>query len=300
MSRNSVFQTITDSIVAQLETGVRPWSKPWVEGVGLDGYPRNIKGRAYRGANVFWLQMVAQSRGYDSPYWLTFNQAKEAGGSVRKGEKGTVVFFWKFDKKQDAVTGEIKQSVMVKTYIVFNLAQVEGVAAPHVVPRTEAERIEDAEALAVATGARIGWGGNRAFYSPAFDSVQMPLREAFKSPDVLYGTLFHEIGHWTGHTSRLARDFTGRFGTEAYAFEELVAELTAAFVCGAQGFGSPERRDHAAYIQSWLKVLKADPRAFITAASKAQAAADFILAFADAEGECEPETVPAEALALAA
>lgn len=295
MTNTDVFQQITDSIVSQLETGVRPWAKPWREGVGFEGYPRNLNGRPYRGANVFWLQMRADSHGYTAPVWATFNQVKAAGGSVRKGEKGTLVFFWKFDKKRDEKTGELKNTVMVRTYVVFNVAgQCEGVTVPEQRAKPMAERVADAEALATATGARIGWGGNKAFYSPAFDSVQMPPREAFKSADGLYGTLFHELGHWTGHDSRLKRDFTGRFGSEAYAFEELVAELTAAYVCGASGFYAAPREDHAAYLASWLKVLKGDKRAFITAASQAQKAADFILAFgatAEDDLEAEPEAI---------
>ena len=289
---NSVFQQITNSIVAQLETGVRPWAKPWREGVGFSDFPRNLSGRAYRGANVFWLQMRAEAMGYAEPVWLTFNQAKAAGGSVKKGEKGTAVFFWKFDKKTDPKTGELKSTCMVRTYVVFNVAQVEGVTIPERRAVPMAERVASAEALLEATEARVSWGGNKAFYAPSFDSVQMPPREAFKSADALYGTLFHELGHWTGHASRLDRNLANRFGSEAYAFEELVAELTAAYVCGSAGFYAAPREDHAAYIASWLKVLKADPRAFITAASQAQKAADFLLAFADsAEAELEPEDV---------
>lgn len=308
---NAVFQQITDAIVAQLEAGTRPWAKPWREGAGFDNWPRNYRGTAYRGANVFWLQLVADSRGYAEPVWLTYNQALEAANpghkaadlkrskgakcGVMAGEKATPVFFWNFEKKRDPQTGELKQVCWVKTYYVFNIAQCdpENVKAPERKLPTMAERVAGAEALADATGAKIGWGGNKAFYSPHFDTVQMPPREAFKSADALYGTLFHELGHWTGHESRLSRDLKrGRFGDEAYAFEELIAELTAAYVCGSQGFAAPAREDHAAYIASWLRVLKSDPRAFISAASKAQKAADFLLAFGDsAEGECEPEDV---------
>jgi antirestriction protein ArdC len=145
--------------------------------------------------------------------------------------------------------------------------------------------------MADATGAKITWSGARAFYSPTFDSVQMPARESFKSADGLYGTLFHELGHWTGHESRLARTYGRRFGDDAYAFEELVAELTAAFVCGSQGFAAPAREDHASYIASWLRTLQRDPRAFMTAASAAQKAADLIIKPAAAETESEPADI---------
>lgn len=292
--KNDVFQQITDSIIAQMEDGVLPWTQPWREGasaVGSATMPHNIRGRPYRGANAFWLDLIGKSRGYARPVWLTFNQAKEAGGSVRKGEKGTPVFFWKFDKKLNTVTQKFEQTVFVKGYTVFNLDQCEGVACPEPRARPLQERVEAAEALAAATGAQITYTGARAFYSPHFDSVQMPERGSFKSADGLYGTLFHELGHWTGHESRLAREFGRRFGDQAYAFEELVAELTAAFICGSQGFTAPARPDHASYIANWLKVLKGDPRAFITAASAAQKAADFILATQSAEDELEPAEV---------
>jgi antirestriction protein ArdC len=294
MSRD-LFQEITDLITAQLDNGVMPWVKPWREGaaaVGSATMPHNVKGRPYRGANAFWLDLIGTSKGYAQPVWLTFNQAREMGGSVRKGEKGTAVFFWKFDKKPDpANPGKLKDSVMVRQYIVFNLDQCEGLTVAEPKARTLQERVEAAEALAEATGAVISYGGARAFYSPHFDSVQMPDRGSFKSADGLYGTLFHELGHWTGHDSRLKRDFKGRFGSEAYAFEELVAELTAAFICGSQGFTALARPDHASYIDSWLKVLKGDKRAFITAASQAQKAADFILASQAAADESEPDEV---------
>ena len=293
--KNDVFTEITNAITAQLENGVLPWTQPWREGASATGsatMPHNIRGRPYRGANAFWLDLIGKSKGYGRPVWLTFNQAKDAGGSVKKGEKGTPVFFWKFDKKPDpANPGKLKETVFVKGYTVFNLDQCEGVACPEPRARPLAERVDAAEALANATGAAIQWGGARAFYSPHFDSVQMPERGSFKSADGLYGTLFHELGHWTGHDSRLKREFGRRFGDEAYAFEELVAELTAAFICGSQGFTAPARPDHASYLASWLKVLKGDPRAFITAASAAQKAADFILATQTAEDELEPEAL---------
>lgn len=285
-----LFQEITDRITAQLATGVRPWAQPWKAGATLQTVelPHNIAGRQYRGANAFWLLMAQQAHGYARPLWLTFKQALDHGGNVRKGEKGTAVFFWKFDAREDKDTGEIKRSVMVRQYTVFNIAQCDNLEIPALQPTKPLfERIEAAEALAAGTGAVIHFGGARAFYSPTRDEVHMPAREAFRSADGLYSTLFHELGHWTGHSSRLAREYGKRFGDEAYAFEELVAELTAAFVCGSQGFASVEREDHAAYLGSWLKVLKQDSRAFITAAAHAQRAADLILknTFGEETGE---------------
>lgn len=294
-----IFQQITDRIAAQIEQGVRPWAKPWSDkrqAVALD-LPHNIAGRPYRGANVFWLWSQAQVMGYESPLWLTFNQAKERGGSVRKGEKGTPVFFWKFDSVEDKETGEKKRRVMVKSYTVFNIAQCDGVTVPErkaAPPATEPERIAAAEAMIAETGAIIAHGGNRAFYMPAFDRIQLPERDQFRDADSYYSTAFHELGHWTGHESRLNRNLSGRFGDPRYAFEELVAELTAAFVCASQGFASIERPDHAAYLANWLQALKDDPRAFITAAGQAQKAADLILGNVEAKAEGEAEPAAAE------
>lgn len=288
-----IFQEITDRIAAQLEQGVRPWAKPWTDKAGAFAVdlPHNIDRRPYRGANVFWLWMIGQERGYESPMWMTFNQAKARGGAVRKGEKGTRVFFWKFDKVKDKETGEDKNRVMVKSYTVFNIAQCDDVKLPAraaAVATTEPERIEAADELVETTGATICHGGNQAFYAPSLDRVQMPDRDAFMTVDGYYSTLFHELGHWTGHESRLAREYGKRFGDGAYAFEELVAELTSAFVCASQGFASIERPDHAQYIGHWLKTLKGDPRAFITAAGAAQKAADLILGKAREAEEAEP------------
>lgn len=289
MKTDELFQTIADRIRTQLEAGVRPWSQPWSAGHDARDYslPHNLSGRPYRGANSFWLAMAQHARGYTSPVWLTFNQAKKAGGNVKKGEHGTPVFFWKFDVKPDPKTKEPKKVVWAKGYTVFNLDQCEGVKAPQRKARTQADRVHEAEALMAATGARIQFGGDKAFFMPSLDIVQLPVREAFKAPEFFYSTAFHELGHWTGHESRLKREFGKRFGDEAYAAEELVAELTAAFVMGHLGLANPERTDHAAYIAHWIKILRDDPRAFITAAGKAQAAADLILKSQEAEADLE-------------
>lgn len=207
-----------------------------------------------------------------------------------KGEKGTPVFFWKFTTYEDEKTGEKKQSVTVRTYYVFNIAQCEGVKTPKApVPRTEPERIAAAEALLAATGANVQFGGSQAYYAPGPDVVVLPPRAAFKSVDGFYSTAFHEVGHWTGHPSRLNREFGKRFGDDAYAFEELVAELTTALVCASEGFVNEDRPDHAAYLKHWLGILKGDNRAFITAAGAAQKAADFILSAAVAAEDGEAE-----------
>jgi antirestriction protein ArdC len=280
MKTDELFQEITDRLLAQMEAGVRPWCKPWSAAkAGFEPtLPHNIAGRSYRGANVFWLMMVADAKGYESPVWLTFNQAVDAGGSVRKGEKGTAVYFWNFQKRENKETGKVEQVVWAKAYTVFNIAQCDGVKMPEAqAPRAHAEVIQSAEDMIAATDATIRHGGDVACYVPSLDIVRLPAREAFAAIDGYYATAFHELGHWTGAKHRLDRQFGKRFGDDAYAFEELVAELTAAFVTGALGLANPAREDHAAYLANWIKVLKDDKRAFITAAGKAQAAADFIL-----------------------
>lgn len=299
MTKPNIFQQITDRIVAQLEAGVRPWSKPWTSAQVSGGLPVNAEGRPYRGANVFNLWMEAAEKGYNSPIWLTFNKAKELGGSVRKGEKGAQVFFWLFEKKADPETGEMKDRVTYRVYTVFNLDQTDEVKLPKkmqiaVEPKADPERIADAEAVIKATGATVRYGGCSAHYVPSQDFVAMPVAADFNSIDDYYSTHFHELGHWTGHATRLDRKFGKRFGDDTYAAEELVAELTAAFICATVGIASVERDDHAAYIGHWLKVLKDDPRAFSEAASKAQKAADFILNVGRAEAEPEPEVIESD------
>lgn len=291
-AKRDVFAEISSLIAAQLEQGVRPWAKPWKDGMSpnVDTPHNAISGKAYRGANVWYLMALQNAHGYETAAWLTFNQAKDRGGSVRKGEKGTLIFFWHFGTKIDKETGVESKSVTVRTYSVFNIAQTEGVKMPDrkaQVELTPAERNAKAEAMIVSTGAKVRHGGDRAYYSPSQDFIGLPIAEAFKSPDDYYGTAFHELGHWTGHESRLNRQFGTRFGDDAYAFEELVAELTAAFVCGANGFASVAREDHSAYIGSWLRRIKDDPKAFIKASSEAQKAADLIMANAaeDSEGK---------------
>lgn len=289
MSKNDTFKEISDLIAAQLEQGVTPWIKPWKAGMSPDTFmPHNATtGKNYRGANVMYLMAVQSVKNYESAAWLTFNQANKLKGHIKKGERGTPVFYWHFGTEIDKVTGEEKTTVRARSYTVFNIAQTEGVELPERKTQilTPAERNAKAESLIAATGAKIRHGGDSAFYMPSFDQIQMPVAEAFKSIEDYYSTLFHELGHWTGHESRLDRKFGAKFGDSAYAFEELVAELTSAFVCGANGFTATVREDHAQYIAGWIKKLREEPRAFIDAAGKAQKAADFIMAEASEESE---------------
>tara|TARA_R110000868_G_scaffold140583_1_gene356353 strand:+ start:16908 stop:17774 length:867 start_codon:yes stop_codon:yes gene_type:complete len=277
MKTDELFAQITDALLVKIEAGVLPWHKPWTAETAL---PHNLSGRTYRGANSFWLSLLQDAKGYSQPVWLTFNQAKAAGGVVKKGEKGTAVFFWSFTDKKNEATGKVEKLVWAKAYTVFNLDQCEGVehkAANPLARPTIFERNVAADDLIAATGAVIKHGGDRACYVPSTDVICLPHKESFSQSDSYYSTAFHEIAHWTGSEKRLKRTFGKRFGDEAYAVEELVAELTASFVCAALGFDNPARDDHAAYLQGWIKVLKNDKKAFITAAGKAQKAADLIL-----------------------
>jgi antirestriction protein ArdC len=285
--RKDVYAEVTARIVAQLENGVRPWHQPWQAGHPAGSVSRPLRHNAvpYRGVNVIVLWLTAVERGYASPFWLTFNQAKELGGMVRKGEKGTtVVYANAFEKTTtDEATGEqTKERIpFLKAYTVFNAEQVEGLPAhfytPPAEPKERAERLGDADAFFAYTQAETRHGGTRAYYSPADDYIQLPDFDRFVTRESYYATRAHESIHWTKHPIRLARDLGGkRFGDEGYAVEELVAELGAAFVCADLGIAPEVMPEHAAYLGSWLKVLKADSRAIFTAAGHAEKAAEFL------------------------
>ena len=284
-SRADIYQRITERIAAAIEAGAGEWRMPWHPGV--DGtapvFPVNAAtGRPYRGVNVLALWAAAQAEGYPSAMWATYRQWAELGAQVRKDERSSPVVFWKISDKEeqeDADEGaeDGRQSrVFARGYSVFNAAQVDGYTSPALPALPEAERIGHAEPFFAAIGADIRNGGSRACYIPSLDQVKMPSFEAFRDPVAYYATLAHEATHWTGHAKRCARDLRGRFGEEAYAAEELIAELGAAFVCADLTLTPEPRPDHAAYVASWLKVLRSDKRAIFTAAAKAQQAADLM------------------------
>jgi len=287
-TRPDVYQTVTDAIVARIESGnVAPWHQPWKAGhaAGPTCRPLRHNGQPYSGINVLVLWMSAEARGYTSPLWLTFKQAIELGGHVRKGEKSTTVVYASTFKKTetgDDGTKKDRSIPFLKTYAVFNAEQCEGLPARFTEQVTPpAGHVDPLPAVldfARHTGADIRTGGGRAYYSPASDYVQMPEASAFESPESHAGTLAHELAHWTGHDARLARDFSAskRFGDDAYAAEELVAELAAAFLAADLGFEAQPRDDHAAYLATWLRVMKADKRAIFTAASQASRAAAYL------------------------
>jgi antirestriction protein ArdC len=297
--RTDVYERITNQIVHELEQGVRPWMQPWsVEHTeGRIVRPRRFNGLPYNGINVLMLWSAAMEKGYSTPTWMTFKQALEFNAHVRKGEKGSLVVY--ADKitrtETDESTGEENERAIpfMKGYTVFNVEQIDGLPEPYYAkpePKSESvQRIAHAESFFAATGSEIRHGGNKAYYSVSTDHVQLPPFESFRDAESYYATLAHESTHWTRHPSRLDREFRRkRWGDEGYAMEELVAELGSAFLSADLELTPDVREDHAAYIASWIKVLKNDKRAIFTAASYAQRAVDFLhgtLKAADASAE---------------
>ncbi|MDN3544036.1 zincin-like metallopeptidase domain-containing protein [Kinneretia asaccharophila] len=280
-----LYAEVTHRIVNAIERGVRPWCRPWTSGQAAAGMmPRRHTGEAYRGVNVLLLWAAAQERGYTAHTWMTFRQAQAEGGQVRKGEKGTtVVFAGQFppavganeESDEDAPTRQGR--AYLRCYTVFNVEQVDGLQSSPEPQQVEAPKVDAAaQAFIARTGATVHHGGDRAFYAPGPDLVQLPHARQFRDVAAYLGTVTHELVHWTGHPGRLARQFGQRFGDRAYAVEELVAELGAAFVCARLNVSAEPRDDHAAYLAEWLAVLKADKRALFTAAAHAQRAADYL------------------------
>lgn len=289
--RVSLYDEVTARIIAELEAGRFPWVPPWDAAIVAPDLPRNaVTGRPYSGVNVLILSGEVIAKSYANQGWLTFRQALAAGGCVRKGEKGVTVcyadrFTPEAEKARAESEGDEARAIpFLKRFVVFNVAQCDDLPEQYhadAPPLPECEQRPIAESLIAATGADFRIGGARAFYCPSQDYVQVPPKPAFHHQIDYYRTALHELGHWTGHTSRLARTFGTRFGGQAYAREELAAELTSAFLCAALGIVPTVR--HADYLGSWLEVLRADSRAIFKAASQASQAADFLLAFTDAE-----------------
>lgn len=282
MKRN-LHAEITAKITAQLQAGVIPWRKPW-HSYGSGNMPRNaITQRAYSGCNVPLLWIEQASHGWESAEFLTYKQATEAGGNVKKGEKGnTVVFVGSVEKIDD--DGKKKRIAFLKAYTVFNIAQCEGlnITAHKPAPVNPGDRDALADAFMKATGADIRHGEARAYYASGFDYVNLPKFESFTGSEEYYSTAFHELTHWTGHKSRLNREFGKRFGDNAYAAEELVAEMGAAFICAEFGFDNTASsacgtfENSAAYIDHWLKTLAGNERIFVEACAKASRAVEYM------------------------
>jgi antirestriction protein ArdC len=278
--RRDLYSEVTARILCELEAEAAPWVKPWSATPGRNVPCNAVTNRPYSGCNVVLLWMAANA-GFRTPRFLTFKQALELGGHVRKGEHGQTVFFVKRLQVADksGEEGDTKIVPMMKAYTVFNVDQCQGLpdrvmTLGEATRRNPDERDATIDEFLAASGAEIREGHGEAYYRPGEDYISMPAFVAFKSAATFYGTAFHELGHWTGHKSRLDRDLRGRFGERAYAAEELVAELCAAFLCAEFSIDGALR--HAGYIASWIGLLKADARAFFTAASKAQAAADYL------------------------
>jgi len=287
------YAVITDRIIESLEKGVVPWHRPWAGGES----PRNLcSGKAYRGINTFLLSASS----YASPWWLTFNQAKQRGGHIRKGEQSTPIVFWKWLEVTDKESGEQgkrKRIPFLRYFRVFNAEQCEGIATPAVNPSATTggfSPIEAAEKIVerMPKAPAIITGEPRAYYRPATDTVNMPARELFSSAQGYYATLFHELTHSTGHKSRLDRPGIAEvaaFGSQTYSREELVAEMGAAYLAGQCGIVQQTIDNAASYIASWLKRLKDDRKLVVIAAAQAQKASDFILgrSFDDADNGTE-------------
>ena len=277
-----VYGIITERILDQLEKGVVPWRKPWTT-AGV--VPTNlVSKKEYRGINVW----VLMSQNYGSPYWVTYNQAKKLKGHVKAGEKGTPVVFWKWIEKEekDKETGEkkTKRFPFLRYYTVFNVEQTEGIDESKIpqVEKKEIDPIECCESVVEGMPNRphIIHGGGSASYSPMLDTVQMPQRNQFHSAEGYYCTLFHELSHSTGHESRLNRktiNVTASYGSEDYSKEELVAEMSAAFLSGHCGIENEVIDNNAAYIAGWMKAIADDKKLVVMAAAQAQKSADYIL-----------------------
>jgi antirestriction protein ArdC len=307
----SVYETVTNSIIQALEEGTAPWRKSWTNLKGasignLNGLPLRACGTPYSGINILVLWSAAHAKGYTLPHWFTYKQAAALGGQVRKGEKSTDVVYYSKLKIEDKLTKEEKCIPLLKTYKVFNVGQIDGLPEKYTTPSAPTETVREdlytwitnvhaANDRLNASGADIQHGGNKAYYMPALDVVQLPLVVQFKSTEDYLATKAHELIHWTGNETRLNRTYGKRFGDEAYAVEELVAELGGAFLCAALGISDSPRDDHASYLASWLKVLKADKKAIFTAASAASKAADYVLKGEDTEGD--PEGTKVEEIA---
>lgn len=284
IEKKSIYEEITERIIESLETGVIPWARPW-DAAKYGEHRNGLTNRPYRGLNIVLLNLVATMRGFVDPRWLTFRNAEKLGGHVKKGEKGVAIVFWKFlsvkeREGSDSITtpedDEQKVIPYARMYTVFNAEQCEGIELSPLEVPVAFEGQENPDAEKIMALAKMHHGGGRAYYSPSRDCIVMPVREAFENIHFYFSTGYHEAVHWSGSPTRLNRTFGARFGDQNYAFEELVAEIGAAFLGAATGIPFEEMR-HPEYINSWLQILKNDTKAIFTAAAKAQTAADFIL-----------------------
>ena len=282
---NDLYAAVTEQFVTALEAGVAPWVRPW--SFGIDTLPMNAgTKRTYRGINVVLLGLEAQRHGYPRNGWLTYRQAADLGGQVRKGEQGCQVVYWRLRNVSavaDTYPAEEEHDLpdrvvpLLRSFTVFNIAQVDGLPSDLMaVPQAPWEPEVRAEELLLMSGAVIRHGSTQAYYLPSMDEIHLPPRQWFGKSGRYYATALHELCHWAGHSSRCNRQLGKRFGDAAYAAEELIAEIGASFLCAHCRVDG--QLEHAAsYVDSWLKVLRTDKRAVFVAATKAQQAADFVL-----------------------
>jgi len=284
-SRASVYEIVTQQVIKQLESGVAPWRKPW-----RTEMPCNlISGKTYRGINIFLLGMQGRS----SKYWLTFKQANQLGGHVRAGEKASTVTFWSVgEEKLDPETGKKSKPFLLRYYAVFNATQIDGLETLKLGNASQpVPNIDVCEAIisGMPNPPRFE-ASNAAWYRPTLDTVGLPSKDSFNSSEEFYSTLFHELAHSTGHTSRVGRDAIERpeaFGSDSYSREELVAEMGSAILCGITGIAPATLQNSAVYLKTWIERLKSDSRLLVSAASAAQKASDYILGHSQT---VEPET----------
>lgn len=276
-TKTDIYQTVTDSIISALETGVKPWSCPWQRVPGMSGLPSNYAtGAAYSGMNIMLLWCSASKQGFSDSRWMTYKQAKAEGAQVRKGEHGTTaIFYTTLEKEND--DGETDYIPMLKTFNVFNVEQIDGLPLSDevVCPAETFEPLPRAEALFRNSGATIIEKGQNAFFQPSTDEIWLPERYLFSDAANFCATGLHELIHWSGASSRLNREMKGRFGSEDYAFEELIAELGSAFLMANLGIAGEVQ--HESYIASWLKALKNDKRYIFKAASAASKAHRYLM-----------------------
>lgn len=300
-SSRDVAAEITDLIIRKLEVGVPPWTRPWrVAGAG--GRPLRHCGTPYTGINTVYLWAVADANGYRSRFWMTYRQAEALGGHVRRGEHGSLsVYYSNFKKTEaDPVTGaESERSIrFLRHYLVFNADQIDGLPAyfypddDMLAPIDPSARQTAIDQFFDRVPAEVRHGGDRAFFHPTFDYIQMPHRRSFRTMDHYASVRAHETVHWSGGTARLARTFGKRFGDKAYSFEELVAEIGSGLICAHLRLPNELHDNHASYVAHWLSILRADKTAIIHAASKAEQAFNYLLAF----GDNSETTAPVEAV----
>lgn len=285
---NAVYSVITERIVSMLKQGTCPWRRPWNR---VNAFPANFTTRkTYHGFNFFLLSTI----GHEVPFYLTYRQATELGGNIRKGEKGLPIVYWKLLKSEELdENGEAKKIPLLRYYTVFNASQIDGITFPTVESRTGTSFNPITQAEQIITswkdGPTIVHGYAQASFCPSTDTIQMPSPSSFDTSQAYYATLFHELGHSTGHSSRLSRKLSGSFASEDYSKEELVAEMTSAFLCAHTGIDNSTIPQQASYLAGWLKALKADPKLVICAAAQAQKAANLILCIGEMDTDEETE-----------